>query len=194
MVQPWRRTLVVMAFLLAPATAQAAGYGPPAFDSGEAIAAFVNFAIFAGLIYLMLGKPARTYFAERRSRLLADMEDAARLKEAAEQQLAVYGAKLEQFEQERAQILREFREIGEMERDRLVQEGKAQAERMKADATRQVEAEVRVLRQALVKRLVEDAVGEARQEIRRRMTPDAQQRLVEERLRTVAEDGRAQAN
>lgn len=190
------RNLIGLLFiaLAAPSVAFAAEGAAPVFDQGQALSSVINFIVYAGLLYVMIGKPLRTYFAQRRTTLLAEMEEAAQLKASAEEQLSVYSAKLDQFELEREQILREFREIGELERDRLIEDGRAQAERMKADASRQLDTEVRGLRQELVKRLVEDAIAQARGEIASKLSADSQKRFVEERLQSVAAEASTQVH
>ena len=178
----------------APAAWAGPGEGAPTIGGGEILASLVNFAVYAALLYLLFAKGFTKFFRERRSRLLAEMDEATKLREAAEQQFAMYKAKLDQFEQEREQILREFREIGELERDRIIRDAEASAARLREDTLRQVDQEARAARTALVREIVQSALAEAQAEVERRMTPDAHRKLVEERLRTVAETGRLAAH
>ena len=94
------------------------------------------------------------------------------------QTLSEYQSKLETLEAEAAKLLQEYRELGERERDRIREEAKTEAARIKRDATQLAARELESARLSIEKDLVLSAFDKAEAEIQLKLTRDDKQRLV----------------
>lgn len=143
------------------------------------IGTIVNFAIFAFIIVKFGFGAFNTNLAARREKLLADIDEGARLRREAEEQLAAYQAKLDAFDEERAAILAEFRQIGERERDRLISEAQAEAASIVSDARGLGEREELSAAKGIETKLVDRALELAVADLRRQVNPMQQNRLID---------------
>lgn len=148
-------------------------------DKFVIIATLVNFLIFAFIVGKFGGPAFNRAMAERRETILRDMEEAARLRKEAEAELAAYLQKLEAFDQEREELLSEFRSIGEKESEQLIEDAKEEAARIVEDAERMASREESHAERGIEARLVDRAMELATADIERQVNPMVQNRLVE---------------
>jgi F-type H+-transporting ATPase subunit b len=196
----WRRYIevaIAAAFVAAPSVALAAGSASEGGEAGAHAAGFdwvswliqmFNFAIFAGII-LYWGLPvARNFFKERREEMVAELEEAKRMREEAEARLEEYTAKLEALDNKRDELLDEYHEQGEREKERLIEEAKEQIEKMRDDAETTIEQEVRKAVANLEEDAVEMAVEIARKVARDKLDASRQQELIDEYVTELSDD------
>lgn len=157
----------------------------PAAATRPFVAVLINFALL-GLIYYLLGrKPLTAALAERRETIAKDIEEAQRLKAAADERAKVYQAKLEKLEEEVRAAREALVRAGEAERERIVNEAAAKAERLRTDAKFLVEQELKQVRQDLWREAVEAAVLAAETILSEKVTAADQERLAEEYLQSL---------
>ncbi len=128
--------------LAAPASA-AGGEGP------SLLWTTVNFLILVGALFYFARKPVLEFFAERRAGIRADLDQAATLKKDAEERYAKWQRKLADLEQELGEIRATSRQRAEEERDAILADARASAERIQRDATAAIEQETRRAQQEL---------------------------------------------
>lgn len=158
----------------------APGGGPPPPPSNiTIIATLVNFTLFALIIVWAIKNKITPAMQARRDAFQAQANESARLRAEAEALVASYQAKLDAFDQERAQLLDEFRAIGEKERERIIAEANGDAERILADARQLAEREERHAERGIEAKLVERAIDLAVQELQKQANPMVQNRLIE---------------
>lgn len=158
----------------------APGGGPPPPPSNVTIiATLVNFTLFALIIVWAIKNKITPAMQARRDAFQAQANESARLRAEAEALVASYQAKLDAFDQERAQLLDEFRAIGEKERERIIAEANGDAERILADARQLAEREERHAERGIEAKLVERAIDLAVQELQKQANPMVQNRLIE---------------
>jgi F0F1-type ATP synthase membrane subunit b/b' len=146
------------------------------------IAMLINFGILAAGYYLMGKKPIAEGLKARRDAIAKDIEEAARMKEEAEERAKKYQAKLELLEEEVAAAREALVRSGEAERDRIVKDAEAKAERMRKDAEFLVEQELKQIRLDLWRDAVDAACLAAEELLKKRVTPADQERLAEDYL------------
>jgi F0F1-type ATP synthase membrane subunit b/b' len=146
------------------------------------IAMLINFGILAAGYFLMGKKPIAEGLQARRDAIAKDIEEAARMKEEAEERAKKYQAKLELLEVEVAAAREALVRSGEAERDRIVKDAEAKAERMRKDAEFLVEQELKQIRLDLWREAVDAAVVAAEEVLKKRVTPADQERLAEDYL------------
>ena len=164
-----------------PALAFAATQGEHGFPWGHFIASWVNFAIFAGILFYFARAPIQEFFAKRKALLEASLLEAQRLQEEAQAKLDEYQARLDNLERERDTLLEEYNQQGARERDRIVEEAKVQIAKMRVDAERVIEQEVKKSIASLEARAVDHAMEMAqRMAIQKLESTPAQNRLVDQ--------------
>ncbi len=113
------------------------------------------------------------------------MDDAAKMKAAAEASLAKYQKQLDEIDDEVARIKREMKEAGEAESARIVSEAKERRTRMEKDARLLVEQELKAARESLMKDTVRAAVKSAEATLIAKIGDADQQRLGDEFLASI---------
>lgn len=174
-----RGFLVGGLFLLAPTTAMAAGAGGEHHFPWAAYAAsWVNFAIFFAILWKFALPPIQAYFAKRREELQANLNEAKLLREEAAAMLAEYESRLDALDAEREALLVEYREQGEREKERIIEDATRQVAKLRVDAERVIEQEVKKAKAALEARAVEQALTIARERVEQKLATGGQDKLV----------------
>ena len=93
---------------------------------------------------------------------------------------------LASFDSERERILAEFRDLGERERDRIIEQARQDADKILRDAGSAASREVRRAKVDLEGRLVRAALGRAESELRGKMTGTTQAKLIDDGIETLA--------
>ena len=88
-------------------------------------------------------KPVAEALKQRKQRIVAGMDDAARMKAEAQTKLTEYEDKLKRLDSEVERIRTEMREAAEAERRRILAEAKERRDRMERDAHLLVEQELK---------------------------------------------------
>lgn len=160
------------------AAEHAAGHEAPGLSS---LGLYIfNFALFLGLLVWRAKRPAADYLAERRATALAEIEKAQAARKEAEAALAAYRAKLAELEAEREAMLREAREMAEVERTHLLEGARVTAERIQREARFTVEQEIKRARLELEREVAHQVATQATRAVRDAMSDDDQARLVDE--------------
>jgi F-type H+-transporting ATPase subunit b len=152
------------------------------------IAMLINFGVLAGGFYYFGRAPVAAALRERRDSIAKGIEDAQRMKREAEARAKDYEAKLASLEEDVRAAREALVRVGEAERDRILAEVDAKAERMRKGAEFLVEQEMKQLRQDLWRSAVEAAVSSAETMLRQSVGPADQERLAEEYLRELGSE------
>lgn len=189
--QSWRRTLLLVVLcLLVPVGAFAAGEGGHA-DGGAVLKDFLyrcfNFALMAGLLAYFVTKPVRKGLRERRENIAKTLADAEAAKEAAEAKHREYTEKLAKATEEIENIAASIRREGETERDKIIAAAKELATKIEQEAENKAAGLVARARAELREEAARLAVELAEDLLKQQVTPDDQQRLVEEYMQKMGE-------
>ena len=109
----------------------------------------VNFIVLAGIIYWLLAKKTKEFFAGRHKGIRTALAEAAAAREAAEKKFQEYSAKLDKATGEIEQISAMIRSQGLSEKERIITEAKKAAEKMKEDTQTRIEQEFKKASQQL---------------------------------------------
>jgi F-type H+-transporting ATPase subunit b len=140
----------------------------------------LNLALLVGVLVWFGRAPVRQYFSDRRHRVRESLDSSARLLAEAEARLADWQQKLARLDDEIAATRETTRLLAEAERERIVAEASASAERIRRDAGLAVEQEVRRARTMLRAEAAELALELAGRLLREELTADDRERLVAE--------------
>lgn len=188
--------------------AEEAGHGEPAVH-GEASAAghgedshggfsseklwnlfwrAMNFAILFIVLFFLLRKPLAQFLNNRRETIaqtLAEFEDK---KAEAEARFNDLESKLADLESERGEILRQYAQIGEEEKEKIIANAKDMAERIKQQAEITVQQEINRAKADLVREIADMSASMAEDLIKKNINDKDQQRLVKDYLEKVVQN------
>jgi F-type H+-transporting ATPase subunit b len=121
----------------------------------------VNMVVLVGFLYWLLAQKIKEFFVGRQESIKATLEQARVAKEEAEQKYKEYSEKLEKATEEIAGISEMIKAQGLAEKERIIEDARKAAEKMKEDTQARVEQELKqagnLLRAEAVKLSVEMA-------------------------------------
>lgn len=154
--------------------------GPPPF-----VGPLINFGILVVLGYMAVRRSINPALAARRAAIETELAEASRLRAEAEAMNQEFTAKLAGLDADVERLKAEFTRAGEIERDRIVAEAKAKAERMREDGVRMVQSELNVLRETLRQEAVLAAATAAEETVRKSINAADQSRLADDFLASL---------
>jgi len=125
---------------------------PPPF-----LASLLNFGVLVFLVVRFGRKPLAAALTKRKETITQEINEAERLRHAAEERLAMYEAKLEKISDELERVRHEFREQGERDKQRIVAEAKERGERMQKETEIVLGQEAKQMRHELLAEVVKEA-------------------------------------
>ena len=167
--------------LLAAAPAQAAGDG--------LFYPTLNFVLLMSVLVLLTRKPIRAWFDARRDQIRADIESAAELKRQAEERYSTWQRKLSDLDSELAQIRATAEERAATERERLLADARASAERIRQDAATAVDQELRRAKLRLREEAAELAIELAAGVLKQQVTDRDRDQLLDEFIGRIERPG-----
>ncbi len=173
-------------------TAEHGGHGG-GLDFSAMLPSLVNFVLLIGLFVYMFRDSVSKALKSRRAEIEQALTEAARLKAEAEAKHKEYSERMARLDEELAQIRKDMISAGEKERDRIVAEAEQKASRMRKEAQFLIEQHVKQLRADLTRDTVEAAVAAAEQLLLKATTSYDQQRLAQEYLAALNQNGPAKS-
>lgn len=138
----------------------------------------INFALFVGLLVYFLKNPLKEFWKTRSQKIQSDLEESERLRRDAEKQYRQLEARLADIENEVQTLIRSLEEEGDLEKKRLIEDTEKIATRIKQDAERIADQEVRRARETLKAQAIQLSVEMAERLIRDNFKDTDQQKLV----------------
>ncbi len=145
----------------------------------------MNFAVLAIAIFLIARKPASQMLNSRIQGIKDELSALEEKKKEAENTLAEYNEKLSALEKEGEAIVAQYIEQGKKSNEKILEEAAASAEKMKEQARRNIEHEYQDARKKLQQDIVEKALLKAEELVKNTISPEDQERLVDEYLEKV---------
>lgn len=138
-----------------------------------------NVIIFFGILYFLLRKPTRDFFAERFARIRSLLERAAKEKAEAQARLKTIDERLAQLDNEAIRIKEVSRQEAAAESERLKAQTQAEIEKIRDTARREIEAAKQTALVELRQYTAANTVALAEQIIRRELNPTDDAALLE---------------
>lgn len=145
----------------------------------------MNFAVLAVALFLLVRKPAGAALDGRIKGIRDELQDLEAQKESARKKLDEYTERLSALEQEAAAIIEDYKAQGEAARTRILEDAQASARKIEQQAQRNIENEFELARQKLQQDIFEKAVIRAEELVKTKITPEDQNKLVDEYLEKV---------
>jgi F-type H+-transporting ATPase subunit b len=143
---------------------------------------FVFMLINFGLLLIILGKwgwPVAKKLAEdRHDQIKTQLDEAAALRDKAEQKLAEYETRIKDVDVEIKALVDGIRKDAEADKVRILAAAEAQAAQMKRDAELRIAAEIEQARAQLTQEVTAAAIAATEKIVKDKATPDDQKKLV----------------
>lgn len=146
-----------------------------------------NMLLFLGVLWYLLGGPAKRFFAERNGKIRNDADEAKTRRAQADRLASDIQARLTQIEAEVRAIQERAEAEGERQRRELTEAAKAEAERILTSARAEVDSRLKHARHELTEYAGELAAERAEQIVRDKITEADQKKIFDESVREVAE-------
>ena len=147
--------------------------------------ALVNFGIFALIMSRLAWKPFKQFIVDRHDTIAKNLDEAAKLRAAAEATLKQYEAKIAGIDREVDTLLAQIKKEAEAEKERMMAAAQADAKRLKEDAERQIAAEIDRARRELRRGVIEAAVAAATDSLQKNIGADDQRKMAEKYVHDV---------
>jgi F-type H+-transporting ATPase subunit b len=147
---------------------------PPPF-----LASLINFGVLVFLFVRFGKRPLAAVLVKRKETIMREIDEAQRLRRAAEQRLEEYEGRLSKIGVELERVRREFLEQGERDKERIVREAKDRRERMTKDAEILIVQESKQMQKEMLAEVVSEATRLATEILAKRMTLGDHDRFAE---------------
>ncbi len=145
----------------------------------------LNFGILIIALFFIARKPVAEFFSSRAKGIEDEIKTLEQKKADAEKKLAEYQARFKNLDQESKKIVAEYIKQGEEAKLRILAEAEEQAVKLEAMAKRNIEQEFKSAKTKLQQEIAEKAMLKAEELIKASISPDDQDKLVDEYLKKV---------
>jgi F-type H+-transporting ATPase subunit b len=145
----------------------------------------MNFTVLAVALVFILRKPLSQALSSRIKVIREQLDDLEAQKADAEKQLAEYNDKLAQLEKEAEKIVDDYVRQGNEAKARILKEAEASAEKLQAQARRNIEHEFEQAKAELQKEIFEKSLVKAEEIIKGKISDEDQDRIVDDYLKKV---------
>ena len=186
--------LVALTILLSATLALAGGGGggeehaAPHANWTEIMWAAINFVMISALLVYFVRKPFMAYLRGWRGGIEREMKEAQELRDKALAKLKEVEKSMAQLDAEQEAIIKEFKDIGEREKERIIAEAEVEAKRITKEAEAAIKQEVARATKQLERQIVEQAVGLALQATQQQMNRSLQEKLVQSYFEEITEE------
>lgn len=182
----WCSLVTALGIVLVAAVAWAAGGGEEHVDTRAQLIDFawriVNFAILLFILYKLMWKKMKGFFAGRREGIKASLEEAEVVKADAEKKFKEYDEKIKKAEEEIQGISEMIKAQGEEEKKRIIADAERASVKMKEDAKARMEQELKKAKNELRLEASELAVQMAEDILKKKVTKEDHESMVREYL------------
>ena len=183
--RPWVGFVGSLAPAFIPALARAAEEGGAHHGSSAILWQLANFAVLVIILVRFVGPQLRDFLFQRRKQISDQLEEARRLVGEAEARDAEWREKIGGLENACRSIVAQAEDLGRLEREKILDQARRQAERIQEDAHRATDQELLRAKAELREESVRLAMGLAEKTLKEKVEADDHRRLLEEYLRMI---------
>ncbi len=152
---------------------------------GDFLLRVINAAVFVGIIWYVAGKLIRKFFTGRREEIVREMDELANRRQEAEARLAEVESQIAGVEAECARLLEEGRAQAERMKTAILADAEKQASRIVEQAARNAEQEGKAELEIIRARMAETIVAEVEKSLVERLDAKTHQKLIDKSLTKV---------
>ena len=155
-------------------------------DLKDLLGRILNFTLMVIILAIVYKKAnLKDFFAARTREIKQRLEDLQREKDEAEEKFKDIEGKLKDFEEEKKRILEQYRQEGEAEKEKIIQEAGKRVQEILDQAELTIQQETESAKTRLKQEMVEIAAQKAEEIIADRITEDDQDSLVDDFIERV---------
>ena len=155
-------------------------------NSTEFWAQIVNFLGLVTLLVTFGRKPLQTFLETRRQSVEEGIQEAAKMKAAAEAKHKEYSERIAQIDQELAKLRNDILQAATAEKERILKDADERAKRLRAETDELISQQMKQLQATLSHEVVTAAVAAAETMIQSALKSDDQERLAKDYVKQVA--------
>jgi F-type H+-transporting ATPase subunit b len=181
----WFSVVTALGIVLVAAVAWAAGGGEEVDHKAMFIDfawRILNFVVLLYILYKLMWKKMKSFFAGRREGIQASLEEAEVVKADAEKKFKEYDEKIKKAEEEIQGISAMIKAQGEEEKKRIIVDAERASVKMKEDAKARMEQELKKAKNELRLEASELAVQMAEDILKKKVTKEDHEGMVREYL------------
>ena len=144
-----------------------------------------NFVVLVGFLYWFLAKKIKEFFFERRQSIKATIDEKVAEKEETEKKFREYSAKLDKATEEISNIFELIKSQGTIEKEKIIEDAKKAAEKMKEDTQARMEQEFKAARNQLRAEAAKLSVEMAEEILKKNITQEHHEYMVKDYLDKV---------
>lgn len=137
----------------------------------------INFVILVIVLFLIARKPTKEFLKKRSFKWSSKMDEARKSNQEERRQLEIIEARLKRVDEEKRELLQNFKSEGELEKVRIIEEARQYASKMEEDAKRIASHEVQKAKQMIKEETVRLCDEIVRQKIKTEVTDADLERL-----------------
>jgi F-type H+-transporting ATPase subunit b len=180
--------LSILPIVLTAAVAYAAGGGGEE-DTKAMMKDFgwrmLSFVILVGFLYWATAKNIKEFFSERRQSIKATIEEKTAEKEDTEKKFREYSVRLDKASEEINNIIDMIKAQGAIEKEKIIEDAKRAAEKMKEDTQARMEQEFKAARNQLRAEAAQLSVEMAEELLKKNIKPEHHEYMVTDYLDKV---------
>ncbi len=155
-------------------------------DLRDLLYRFINFALLIIILFVAIRKSGlKDSLAGRIDEIKQRLEDLRKEKEEAEGKYQDVEKKLKDFEAKKKEIVEQFQNEGQAEKEKIIAEANERAKQIVKQAELTIQQEMQSAKDRLRREVMELAAGKAQEIIAKEMTDEDQDRLVSEFIERV---------
>ena len=151
---------------------------------------FLNFFIFAGVLFYLLRKPLSNAFKAKRESIRQELIKAQQERDAALAKLSQVEQRLANLDAEAAQIREQAQREAEAEADRIAAQTQSDIAKMRDNAHREIEAATAQAKRELKRFSADESLRLAEEMLRQQVQGDDAARLVSASINALSANGR----
>jgi F-type H+-transporting ATPase subunit b len=144
-----------------------------------------NFIVLIWFLYWVAAKKIKEFFLERRQNIKSTIDEKAAEKEDTEKKFREYSAKLDKATEEIQNIFEMIKSQGTVEKEKIIEDAKKAAEKMKEDAQTRMEQEFKAARNQLRAEAAKLSVEIAEELLKKNIKPEHHEYMVKDYLDKV---------
>jgi F-type H+-transporting ATPase subunit b len=156
-------------------------------ETAPILAVVINFLVLAWILVRFGKEPVKNFLVDRRTTMLEKIDEAAIAKGKAEGRLHGYQRRMKALDEEIGHLREDMLHVGHDERDRIVSDAGARAEKIRKEAEFVAAEEQRRVRAELKAKIVESAIDGARTSMREKLNAADHARLADAVTKQIEE-------
>ena len=189
----WKLGSMVMVIILGAVAfvfaSEGGGHGGEAALSGAKLWDFLwrslNFALLLAILITLLRKPLKSALNQRSENIRLELEALENKKAELQGEVVLYEQKLAQAKEERERITQEYREDGEKEKEKIIQNARAMEHRIREQSRLTIQQELKKAKESLRNDLAEESARLAEALLKKHIKDTDQHVLIGEYLTKV---------